>query len=288
MAEDHLFIDVQDALKARYTVEREIGRGGAARVFLARTPSGVSVALKVLHPQLLISVTASRFLREVRLIRRLDHPNIAHLIDSGEEGGFVYYAMSYAEGPTLRDALRRVRSLTPTDTTRVARDLLDALAHAHANRVMHRDLKPENIVLAENRAVLLDFVIARALEVSTEPGITRSGVSVGTCTYMSPEQIGAEKTQDYRTDLYSLGVVLYECLTGKVPFSDKSEGAILRKHLTEDPPPLRTLRPDTPPALAGAIERAMRKQPADRWPNAMAMKRALESEAGLVQPTSIQ
>lgn len=279
MAEDSLFIDVRNALRARYTVEREIGRGGAARVFFARSTTGEPVALKVLYPQLLISVTASRFLREVRLIRRLDHPNIAHLIDSGDEGGFVYYAMSYAEGPTLRDALRRVRSLTFADTTRVARDLLDALAHAHANHVMHRDLKPENVVLADDRVILLDFGIARALEESTEPGITRSGVSVGTCNYMSPEQIGAEKTQDYRTDLYSLGVVLYECLTGSVPFADKAESAVLRRHLTEEPAPIRTLRPDTPALLAEAIERAMRKQAADRWPSAAAMKRALESEA---------
>lgn len=279
MIEDRLFHDVQKALASRYTVEREIGRGGAARVFLARTAGGEPVALKVLHPQLLISVTASRFLREVRLIRRLDHPNIAHLIDSGQEGGLVYYAMSYAEGPTLREALQRVRALNHADALRVARDLLDALAHAHANQVMHRDLKPENVVLAEGRAVLLDFGIARALESSTEPGITRSGVSVGTCRYMSPEQISADKAQDHRSDLYSLGVVLYECVTGNVPFLDKAEGVVLRKHLTEDPVPVRTVRPDTPPALAEAIERALHKQPGDRWPTAQAMKRALGSEA---------
>jgi eukaryotic-like serine/threonine-protein kinase len=183
--------------------------------------------------------------------------------------------MSYVEGSTLRERLDSSLRLAPAETMRFACDVLDALDHAHGRGIVHRDVKPANVVLSSQGAVLLDFGIARAVAVSGTDQLTRSGIAVGTSSYMSPEQISAVKEIDHRSDLYSLGCVMYECLAGRPPFVNRNEAAVLQLHLTEPAPDIRMLQPDTPPYLASTITRALAKSPKDRWPSAMAMRDAL-------------
>jgi eukaryotic-like serine/threonine-protein kinase len=266
---------VRQAFTGRYDVEREIGRGGNARIFLAKNPAGQYVALKILHPDLLVSVAADRFLREIKLASQLDHPHIARLLDSGEQEWLVYYVMSYAEGATLREYLDGSNRMSVAETLRLADDLLDALDHAHSRKIIHRDVKPANVVLSSDGAILLDFGIARAVAASGTDQLTRSGIAVGTSTYMSPEQITALTDIDYRCDLYSLGCMLFECLTGQPPFVHRNEAVVLQLHLTQPAPDVRTLRPDIPPYLASAIAKALTKTPQDRWSSASAMREAL-------------
>jgi eukaryotic-like serine/threonine-protein kinase len=266
---------VRRAFDGRYEIDREIGKGGNARIYLARDPEGNQVALKILHPELLVSVAADRFLREIKLASQLNHPHIARLLDSGERDWLVFYVMTYLEGPTLRESLARVGRLSIGDTVRIAGDLLDALDHAHKRGIVHRDMKPDNVVLASNGAVLLDFGIARAVAASGSDRLTRSGIAVGTSTYMSPEQITALQEIDLRSDLYSLAVVLFECLAGQPPFTHRNEAVVLQMHLTQAAPDVRDLRPDTPPELAAGIARALGKTPAERWPSAADMRDAL-------------
>jgi eukaryotic-like serine/threonine-protein kinase len=266
---------VRQAFTGRYDIEREIGRGGNARIFLAKDANGRVVALKILHPELLVSVAADRFLREIKLASRLDHPHIARLLDSGELEWLVYYVMSFVEGPTLRERLDGCPCLPISEILRLASDLLDALDHAHGHGIIHRDVKPANVVLSADGAVLLDFGIARAVVASGTDQLTRSGIAVGTSTYMSPEQITAVADIDHRCDLYSLGCVLYECLSGQVPFMNRNEAVVLQLHLTQPAPDVRKLRPDTPTDLALAVLKAMAKTPENRWPSAMAMREAL-------------
>ena len=267
---------VRHAFGDRYEVDREIGRGGDARVFLAFDRAGQKVALKILHPEFLESVAADRFLREIRLVSRLNHPRIARLLDSGEQDWFVYLAMAFIDGPTLREVLGRGRRLSVADTLRVACNLLDALEHAHQLGIVHRDVKPENVIISPDRgAVLLDFGIARAIVTSVSREITRAGLTVGSSSYMSPEQINAEQKIDGRSDLYSLGCVLFECLTGRPPFVWRKEAVVLQLHLTEPAPDVRTFRPDVPPDLARAINTALAKKPEERWQSAAEMRDVL-------------
>jgi len=266
---------VRQAFEGRYEVEREIGKGGNARIFLAREPGGQAVALKILHPELLVSVAADRFLREIKLASQLNHPHIAHLLDSGERDWLVYYVMSYVQGPTLRDMLSQRVRLTVPDTLRVADDLLDALEHAHGHGILHRDVKPENVVIGSQGAVLLDFGIARAVWASGSDRLTRSGIAVGTSTYMSPEQITALQEIDLRSDLYSLACVLFECLAGQPPFTHRNEAVVLQMHLTQPAPDLRSIRPEAPIELAQSLGRALAKTPEERWQTATAMRDAL-------------
>ncbi len=266
---------VRNALRDRYTVHREIGRGGAARVFLAEDGTGRPVALKVLHPELQISVTAERFLREIRLASRIDHPLVARVLDSGEADWLVYYVMPFIEGPTLRIQLERTRRLPADDAARMGRDLLGALAAAHAIGIIHRDVKPENIVLSQAGAVLLDFGIARAIEAAGTSQLTRSGVAVGTSAYMSPEQVQAATDIDHRTDLYSVGCVMFESLAGRPPFQHPNEVVVLQMHLNDAPPDVREFRPETPAALADVIAKALKKERGERWASAALMAAAL-------------
>jgi serine/threonine-protein kinase len=266
---------IRQAFAGQYEVEREIGRGGNARIFQATDSGGRRVALKVLHPELLISVAADRFLREIRLASQLDHPHIAKILDSGEHEWLVYYVMSYVEGTTLRDRLDTREPLPVPEVTKIACDLLEALDHAHRHGIIHRDVKPANVVLSPNGAVLLDFGIARAVAASGNDQLTRSGIAVGTSSYMSPEQITAVADIDHRSDLYSLGCVLYECLSGQVPFTNRNEAVVLQLHLTQPAPDVRKLRPDIPPDVALAILKAMAKSPQNRWSSATAMREAL-------------
>jgi serine/threonine-protein kinase len=266
---------VRQAFTDRYEVEREIGKGGNARIFLAKDPNGQRVALKILHPELLVSVAADRFLREIRLASKLDHPHIARLLDSGERDWLIYYVMSYIEGATLREYLDSSTQLSIPETRRIAADLLDALAHAHGLGIIHRDVKPANVVVSAEGAILLDFGIARAVAASGTDQLTRSGIAVGTSTYMSPEQITAATSIDHRCDVYSMGCLLFECLAGQPPFQHRNEAVVLQLHLTQAAPDVRTLRSDTPAELAQAIARALAKNPSDRWPSATAMRDAL-------------
>ena len=254
-------------------MDREIGRGGDARVFLAVDRAGQKVALKILHPEFLESVAADRFLREIRMVSQLNHPHIARLLDSGERDWLVYLTMAFIEGPSLREVLGRGRRLSLADTLRVAGDLLDALDHAHQLGIVHRDVKPENVVIAPGRgAVLLDFGIARAIVTSVSNKITRTGITVGSSAYMSPEQINGDQKIDGRSDLYSLGCVLFECLAGRPPFIWRKEIVVLQLHLTEPAPEMRSLRPDVPADLASAINKALAKLPGERWRSAAAMR----------------
>ncbi|HET9513386.1 MAG TPA: serine/threonine-protein kinase [Gemmatimonadales bacterium] len=266
---------VRQALGNQYQVEREIGRGGAAVVFLARNPEGIAVALKVLRPELAVTVAAQRFLQEISFLSRLSHPHIGGLIDSGEKDWLIYYVMPYWDGPSLQQYLTKYRRLRIDDALRLARDLLDALAHAHGQNIVHRDVKPDNIILTPDGAVLLDFGIARAIALSGQTKLTRSGIAIGTSAYMSPEQITALRELDHRSDIYSLGCVLFEAIAGRGPFAHPNEAVVLNRHLNEPPPSLRTLAPDTPQQLDTAILRALAKKPEERWPSARAMLDAL-------------
>ena len=270
---------VRQAFHGRYEVEREIGKGGNARIYLARHPDGYPVALKILHPELLVSVAADRFLREIQVTSQLSHPHIARLLDSGERDWLVFYVMTYAEGPTLREHMAQQQRLSVSEAVKLAGELLSALEHAHGHGFIHRDVKPENIVLSPQGAILLDFGIARAVSASGKDRLTRSGIAVGTSTYMSPEQISALQEIDHRSDLYSLGCVLYECLAGQPPFLNRNEAVVLQLHLTQAAPDLRGLRPEIPGVIADVIARALAKTPEERWNSASAMRDALAPAA---------
>lgn len=276
MARD-LLKRVQEALGARYTVITAIGRGGNATLFGAFDQKGQKVAIKVLHPELAVSVAADRFLREIRYASQLDHPHVAPLLDSGETDYLLWFVMPFVAGETLRKALRRDGRLSIERAARIATDMLDALGHAHAHNLAHRDIKPDNIVLSEpdGAAILVDFGIARAIASSGEDRVTRSGFVVGTEEYMSPEQAGGSTEIDGRTDLYSLGVVLFEALAGRPPFSAASAAAVLDMQQHAPAPDLRKLRRDVPRALSDAVMKALSKAREARWQTAQEMRQAL-------------
>ncbi len=236
------------------------------------------VALKVMHPELTVTVTADRFLREIEYLRKMDHPNISKLVDYGESDWLIYYVMEYVKGPNLRTYLERVNRCSLEETRRIAIDLLNALDYAHGMGVVHRDVKPDNIVLAGTGAVLMDFGIARAVAQSAEDRLTRSGFAVGTSMYMSPEQISGEGVIDHRSDVYSLGCVLFECLTGRPPFESKKEEAIFAMHQKEPAVDVRSLRKDMPASMAAAVNRSLQKNPGDRWQSADAMRQQISSD----------
>jgi serine/threonine-protein kinase len=266
---------VQKAVQGRYDVEREVARGGAAKVFVARDPDGRQVALKVLHPQLAVSVTADRFLREISFLSKIDHPRMTKLIDYGESEYLVYYVMEFVQGPSLRSYLDRSRQTNFSDAVHIADDLLDALSYAHALGLVHRDVKPENILLDRDGAVLVDFGIARAVAESGTDRLTRSGFAVGTSAYMSPEQVEGADDIDHRSDLYSLGCVLFECLAGRPPFTASREEVVLRMHLKGEVPDVREFREDVPTGVATFIQKAMAHHPGDRYADAVGMREAL-------------
>jgi eukaryotic-like serine/threonine-protein kinase len=260
---------VRLAFADQYQVDREIGRGGDSRTFLAVDGEGQKLALKILHPEVFESVAADRFLREIRMTSQLNHPHIARLLDSGERDWLVYLVTAFIDGPSLREVLGRSPQLSIADTLRIGCELLDALDHAHQLGIVHRDVKPENVLISIDRgAVLLDFGIARAIITSGTDAITRTGITVGSSAYMSPEQINAEKDIDGRSDLYSLGCVLFECLAGRPPFVWRKEVVVLQLHLTEPAPDVRTFRPDVPADLAKAIHKALAKLRGERWQSA--------------------
>ncbi|HEV2671695.1 MAG TPA: serine/threonine-protein kinase [Gemmatimonadales bacterium] len=267
---------VREALGGRYNVITSVGRGGNATLFGAYDPQGQKVAIKVLHPELAVSVAADRFLREIRYASQLNHPHIARLLDSGESDYLLWFVMPFVPGDTLRQVLRRERMLPIDRAVRVATEVLDALSHAHEHGLAHRDIKPDNIVCSgESGAILVDFGIARAIATSGEDRVTRSGFVVGTEEYMSPEQAGGSPDIDGRTDIYSLGVVLFESLAGRPPFSAASAAAVLDMQQHAPPPDLRKLRRDVPRALSDAVMKSLTKAREARWQTASDLRRAL-------------
>jgi TolB-like protein len=265
---------LQAVLAGRYTIERELGQGGMATVFLAQDVRlGRAVAIKLLDPALTSTIGVERFLREIAITARLHHPHILTLIESGQDGGLVYYVMPHIEGESLRDRLKREPPISVTGAVWIAREIADALTYAHARAVIHRDIKPENILLSDGHAWVADFGIARAIETcagESEKALTLTGLPIGTPAYMSPEQAEGRPDVDGRSDVYSLGCVLFEMLTGRPPFLGRSARAVMQQHVTTPPPSLAELRPDLPPELYATVERAIAKNPNDRHPSARA------------------
>jgi eukaryotic-like serine/threonine-protein kinase len=275
MAPRDLIERVRKALSDRYTVITAVGRGGNAAIFGALNKGGEKIAIKVLHPELTVSVAADRFLREVRHAAQLDHPHIAPMLDSGEDDYLLWYAMPFLPGESIRQALRRDRQLPLAFAVRIACEVLDALAYAHERGIAHRDIKPDNIMLTPDGAILLDLGISRAIAQSGDDRVTRSGFVVGTEEYMSPEQAEGVPDVDGRTDLYSVGVLLFEMLAGRPPFSSPSAAAVLDMQQHHAAPSIREFRKDAPPALAAALARALTKSRAERWQTAEEMRQAL-------------
>ena len=258
-----------------------------ATVYLARDERhDRRVAVKVLRPELSVELGPDRFVREIHLAARLNHPHIMALFDSGEAGGFLYYVMPVVEGESLRERLQQAKRLPVEDATQIAREVADALDYAHRHGVVHRDIKPENILLQDGHAVVADFGIGKAVTAAAKgaAAITRTGVTVGTPAYMSPEQAAGEETIDGRSDLYSLGCVLYEMLAGEPPFTGPTAQAVITAHLTATPQLVGELRPDTPPAVADAIARALAKDPNARFRTATSFRDAIGAPATAAAP----
>jgi TolB-like protein/tRNA A-37 threonylcarbamoyl transferase component Bud32/Tfp pilus assembly protein PilF len=273
-----------DALRERYVLERELGRGGMATVFLAHDlKHDRRVALKVLHPELADAIGAERFLREIRTSARLDHPNIVSVFDSGQAAGLLWYTMPYVEGESLRERLSREGQLTIEEAVRLTREVADALDCAHQHGIVHRDVKPENILISGGHARLADFGLTTAVESAGAGRLTKTGITVGTPTHMSPEQAGAEQV-DGRSDQYSLGCVLYEMLAGEPPYSGPTAQVMVAKHIGASIPSVRTVKPDVPPELDAAISRALAKAPAARFPSTGAFSRALDGASSIRRP----
>jgi hypothetical protein len=264
------------ALGDRYLIERELGAGGMATVYLARDLKyDRHIALKVLRPELAAVLGAERFLNEIRVTARLDHPHILTLIDSGESGGLLWYVLPYIRGESLREKLTRERQLGIEEALTIARQVAGALDYAHGQGVVHRDIKPENILLHEGEAMLTDFGIALAVREAGGNRLTETGLSLGTPQYMSPEQATGDRTLDARSDVYSLGAVVYEMLAGEPPVTGPTVQAVIAKLLTERPMSVRTVRDTVPKGVDDAIAKALAKVPADRYPSAGDFARAL-------------
>jgi serine/threonine protein kinase len=260
---------LQEGLAERYVVEREVGRGAMATVFLAHDVKHERpVALKVLRPELAINLGAERFLREIKLIAQLQHPHILPLYDSGECAGCLYYVSPYVGSENLRDRMHADLQMPLDDALRLIGEVGDALAYAHQHGIMHRDIKPENILLLDDHAVIADFGIARAIRMSGGHRLSEPGITIGTPTYMSPEQASGDQVIDGRSDIYSLGCVLYEALTGVPPFVGTSERQIIAAHFTQAAPRLSTNRSGLPARLDLVLEKALAKNPGDRFQSA--------------------
>ncbi len=268
------------ALADRYRIERTLGVGGMATVYQARDLKHErSVALKVLDPELAALIGAERFLREIRLTANLHHPHIIQLYDSGEAGGALFYVMPTVDGGSLRDKLDQEGQLSIEESVMIAIGVAEALDYAHRHNVIHRDIKPENILLHDGRPMVADFGIALAVSAAAGGRMTETGLSLGTPHYMSPEQATAEKDITARSDVYSLGSVLYEMLTGEPPHMGTSAQQIIMKIVTEDVAPVTKLRKSVPANVTAAVAKALEKLAADRFESAAAFSAALADPA---------
>ncbi|MGH7498322.1 MAG: serine/threonine-protein kinase, partial [Gemmatimonadales bacterium] len=279
--------DLRQALADRYVIESELGRGGMATVYLARDlRHDRPVALKVLHPELAAALGPERFQREIRMAARLQHPHILTVHDSGEAAGRLWFTMPFVDGESLRDRLNRERQLPVKDAVRLTREAALALDFAHRHDTIHRDIKPENILLVDGQALVADFGIARGLAAEGESKLTQTGLAIGTPAYMSPEQAAGDRSVDARTDIYSLGTVLYEMLAGEPPFTGPTAQSMIARRLTESPRPIREIRDTVPENVAQAALKALSRSPADRFATAAEFARALEtSPVTGTQPT---
>ena len=284
---------LQAAVADRYAVERELGHGGMATVYLAQDKKHHrKVALKVLRPELTATLGADRFFREIEVAAQLQHPNILPLLDSGEADGFYFYVMPFVEGESLRERLARHGELPVPDAIRILNEVTDALACAHAHGVVHRDIKPDNILLSGRHALVMDFGVAKAVSEATgRQTLTTAGVALGTPAYMAPEQATADPHLDHRVDLYAVGVLGYELLTGRPPFTGASAQEVLAAQVTQAPEPVEQHRPGVPPALAQVLTKCLAKRPADRWQTAeelLAQLEPLTTPSGGTTPTGVR
>ncbi len=289
-AEKPLAARLATALGDAYTIEGEVGRGGMGVVYRARDERlQRRVAIKVLPPEMaFMQDIRERFTREAQTAARLSHPHIVPIHTVGEGQGLVYFVMGYVDGESVAARIRRRGKLPIEEARRIMTETADALSAAHAVAIIHRDIKPDNILLegARGRVMVTDFGIAKALSGSSGATLTGAGVAIGTPAFMSPEQAAGEREIDGRSDLYSLGVVCFQMLTGELPFNAPSVAGILMKQITEPAPDLRNKRPEVPEDLALAVSRCLEKDPENRWPTADALRRALESRSvGGYQPT---
>ena len=261
---------VRAALAGRYRIERELGQGGMATVYLAQDERhGRQVAVKVLRADLASTLGPDRFLREIRIAANLTHPHIVPLFDSGEADGMLYYVMPYIEGETLGARLRTMGPFPIAEAVGILRDVSDALSFAHARGVVHRDIKPDNVMITDRHAVVTDFGVAKAVSgATTAEGITNVGVAVGTPAYMAPEQVAADPLVDHRADIYALGTLAYELLSGRPPFQGASPQQVLAAHVMQPPDPVSTHCTDLPRDLESVVMRCLAKDPADRWQSA--------------------
>jgi serine/threonine-protein kinase len=288
---------LQTALGQAYVLDRELGGGGMSHVFLAHEQAlGRQVVVKVLLPELAAGVNIDRFRREIQLAAQLQHPHIVPLLSAGEANGLPYFIMPYVTGESLRSRVAREGELPIAEAIRIVRDVVSALAYAHGRGVVHRDVKPDNVLLSGGVAVVTDFGVAKAVSASAEEGqrsgITSLGVALGTPTYMSPEQATASPQTDHRADIYALGVMAYEMLTGMPPFTGRSPQAVLAAHVVEEAPPVDRRRPAVPPTLASLVHQCLAKRPADRPQSAAEVMHVLDVLAtpsgGMAPTTEIQ
>ena len=281
------------ALADRYRIIREVGAGGMATVYLAEDlKHHREVALKVLRPELAATMGPERFFREIQVAARLQHPHILPLHDSGEAGGFLFFVMPFVPGESLRDRLGRIGELPVQDAVRILVQVADALSYSHSQGVVHRDIKPDNVMLSGRHALVTDFGVAKAVSESKgKDQVTTAGVALGTPTYMAPEQATADPMLDHRVDIYALGVVGYELLTGRTPFGGLSPQQTLVAHVTETPDPIRKYREACPPELEAVLMRCLAKRASDRWQSADELMAALEpfsASSGGMTPTQMR
>ncbi|MDH5803823.1 MAG: serine/threonine-protein kinase [Gemmatimonadota bacterium] len=271
-----LLAELSEALEARYELLRELGSGGMAHVFLGRDlKHDRLVAIKVLRPELAASVGIERFLREIQVAAKLSHPHILPLYDSGEAGGRLFYTMPFVEGESLADRMTREQQLPVFEAVQITREVAEALGYAHSHGVVHRDIKPDNVMLASGHAIVADFGIARALDAAGADSLTQTGMAIGTPAYMSPEQVSGAEDVDGRSDIYSLGCVLYELLVGQVPFTGPTPQAVMARHSVDAVPRPQIVRDTIPDDLEDIILCSMAKSRADRFRTAMDFADAL-------------
>jgi serine/threonine-protein kinase len=276
---------LQSSLGTGYRLSRELGGGGMAKVFVA-DDGGRRVVVKVLSPDLAAGVNLERFKREIQLAAKLHHPHIVPVLGAGQSGDqLMYYTMPFIEGETLRALVTREQRLDVDHALAIAGDVASALSYAHQLNIVHRDIKPENILIekASGHALVTDFGIARAIEKAADiQSVTSTGLTLGTPTYMSPEQAAADRNIDGRSDIYSLGCVLYEMLSGDPPFTGPTARGIIARHMKEAPPPIRHVRSDLPASVQHVLDRMLAKPPEDRFQSADELGRALANPAAAV------
>jgi serine/threonine protein kinase/Flp pilus assembly protein TadD len=279
---------LRDSFSGTYSIDRELGRGGMATVYLAQdVKHDRVVALKILHPDLAATLGPDRFLREIKLAARLNHPHILPLFDSGEAGGFLYYVMPYVEGESLRECLDREQQLPIDEAVHHGRAIASALDYAHRQGIVHRDIKPENVMLYEGEAMVMDFGIAKAVSAAGSETLTQTGMMVGTPAYVSPEQAAGEANLDGKSDQYSLACVVYEMITGERPFTGATPQATMSKRFSETPRPIRAIRSTVPESVEKAVSRAMSTDGEKRYSTVAQFGQALAS-GSMATPTSTE